>query len=62
MKLSIDQLLAAGSLAETAIKIAKRMTYFQEASLDEYEWKVRMWANVTPAGGMNQLHAHPGNL
>ena len=21
-----------------------------------------MWANVTPAGGLNLLHSHPGNL
>ena len=21
-----------------------------------------MWANVTPAGGLNHLHSHPGNL
>ena len=26
------------------------------------EWLVRMWANVTPAGGLNHLHSHPGNL
>ena len=21
-----------------------------------------MWANVTPSGGLNHLHSHPGNL
>lgn len=53
---------AARQLAETAINIAKRMTHFQEATADSYEWHLRMWANVTPEGGLNQLHAHPGNL
>jgi len=53
---------AANRLAESAINIAKRMTHFQEASADSYEWQVRMWANVTPAGGLNHIHAHPGNL
>ena len=38
------------------------MTHFQEADSDSYEWEVRMWANVTSAGGLNHIHAHPGNL
>jgi uncharacterized protein (TIGR02466 family) len=53
---------AAAKLAETAINVAKRMTHFQEASPESYEWHLRMWANVTPAGGLNHMHAHPGNL
>ncbi|GJM11887.1 MAG: hypothetical protein DHS20C12_02900 [Pseudohongiella sp.] len=53
---------AAARLAESAINIAKRMTHFQEASQDNYDWQLRMWANVTPAGGLNHMHAHPGNL
>ncbi len=53
---------SAERLAETTINIAKRMTHFQEASADNFEWKLRMWANVTPAGGLNHMHAHPGNL
>ena len=53
---------AAGKLAQTAISIAKRMSHFQEGSADDFNWYVRMWANVTPAGGLNHVHAHPGNL
>ena len=53
---------AASRLAESAINVAKRMTHFQEADSDSYEWQVRMWANVTSAGGLNHIHAHPGNL
>ncbi len=53
---------AAAKLAETAINIAKCMGHFQEASPDSYEWHLRMWANVTPASGLNHMHAHPGNL
>lgn len=53
---------AARRLADSAISIAKRMTHFQEASADDYEWQLRMWANVTPPGGLNHMHAHPGNL
>lgn len=53
---------SAKRLSETATNIAKRMTHFQEANSEDYDWQVRMWANVTPAGGSNQLHAHPGNL
>lgn len=53
---------AAITLADTAIGIAKRMSYFQESSPENYDWVVRMWANVNEKGGLNQLHAHPGNL
>ncbi len=53
---------AANRLAESAINIAKRMSHFQEASPEAYDWQLRMWANVTPPGGLNQPHAHPGNL
>ena len=52
----------AKKLAQTAINIAKRMSHFQESSVADREWLVRMWANVTPAGGLNHLHSHPGNL
>ena len=53
---------AANRLSVVAINIAKRMSHFQEASPDVYDWQLRMWANVTPPGGLNQPHAHPGNL
>lgn len=52
----------ARKLADAAINIAKRMSHFQEARLADYDWQVRMWANVSPSGASNQLHAHPGNL
>ena len=53
---------AAQKLARTAISIAKRMSHFLEGSADDFDWYVRMWANVTPPGGLNHVHAHPGNL
>lgn len=53
---------AAHRLAEAAVKIAKRMSYFKESSAEDRRWLVRMWANVTPEGGLNLLHSHPGNL
>lgn len=53
---------AASRLAESAINVAKRMTHFQEADSDSYDWQVRMWANVTSPGGLNHMHAHPGNI
>ncbi len=53
---------AAQRLAETAVNVAKRLSHFKEASPDNYQWLVRMWANVTPSGGLNHLHTHPGNL
>ena len=53
---------AAGELADTAIRICKRLTVFQEAKAERFHWVARMWANVTPQGGLNHLHSHPGNL
>lgn len=53
---------AAVKLADTTIKICKRLSHFQDSTVDSYDWSVRMWANVTSKGGLNQAHAHPGNL
>ncbi len=53
---------AAGELADRAIGICKRLTVFQEAKPETFHWVARMWANVTPRGGLNHLHSHPGNL
>lgn len=53
---------AALKLAESAIGIAKRLTHFEEVGPENFDWLVKMWANVTPAGGLNHLHAHPGNV
>lgn len=27
-----------------------------------YEFGIEMWANISPAGASNQMHAHPGSL
>ena len=53
---------AATQLANTAVNMAKRMSHFKESSPDRFNWLVQMWANVTPQGGMNDVHVHPGNL
>jgi uncharacterized protein (TIGR02466 family) len=53
---------AAARLAHTAIALCKRMSHFEESTPGAFDWRVRMWANVTSPGGLNQLHAHPGNL
>lgn len=53
---------AAKQLAKTATSICKRMSHFLGGSADDLNWFVRMWANVTPHGGLNHIHAHPGNL
>ncbi len=49
--------LAAERLARSAIKICKKMSQFRESSVEDHDWSVRMWANVTPKGGFNNLHA-----
>ena len=53
---------AARKLSETAITVAKRMSHFKDSTVDDQDWRVSMWANVSPAGALNQLHVHPQNL
>lgn len=53
---------AAQKLADTAISVAKKMSHFEGAGVEDFDWQANMWANVTEAGGLNSLHAHPGNL
>jgi uncharacterized protein (TIGR02466 family) len=52
----------AQKLADTAVELAKKMSFFQDSSAEAFDWKVRMWANVTSQQGFNHLHVHPGNL
>lgn len=49
-------------LGEKVVSIAQRMTWFKGATADAFDWPLQMWANVTPSGGMNDMHVHPGNL
>lgn len=53
---------AANALAETAIRMATRMTWFKDSRAEDFRWSIQMWANVTGPGGYNDLHVHPGNL
>ncbi len=53
---------AAATLADTAVKMCKRLSWFEGRDAASYEWTVRMWANVSPAGALNMSHAHPGVL
>ena len=53
---------AAEQLGNSAISVAKRMSHFLGSNADDLDWKVSMWANITPRGGLNHIHAHPGNL
>lgn len=52
---------AARALAEAAVGIAQRMSGFTEGEPADFEWPVCAWANVSPPGAHNNLHAHPGN-
>ena len=52
---------AARKIADTAISIAKRMSHFEETSVDDFDWIVSM-CNVSWPRGLNALHSHPENL
>lgn len=51
---------AARVLADAAIGVAKGLSHFTDAPADAYAWSATMWANVSPPGALNQIHAHPG--
>jgi uncharacterized protein (TIGR02466 family) len=53
---------AARTLADAALRTAKRMTAFASGGAESLDWTVAMWANVSPPGALNHLHAHPGNV
>ena len=53
---------AAQKLASSAISLSKRLSHFIGGTAEDLDWSVKMWANVTPSGGLNHIHAHPGNL
>lgn len=51
----------ARALAQAAVGVAQRMSAFDGARAEDFDWSVGMWANVSPTGASNSLHAHPGN-
>jgi uncharacterized protein (TIGR02466 family) len=53
---------AAARLSDAAVRACRRLSFFDGRSADSYDWTVRMWANVSPAGALNMSHAHPGVL
>lgn len=53
---------AAEKLADIAIRMAKRLSHFEERDAASVKWSARMWANVSPPGSLNMSHAHPGVL
>lgn len=53
---------AAAALAETAIKLARRMSSFDGKDPKTVKWTMRMWANISPPGALNMSHSHPGVL
>lgn len=53
---------SAQQLADLAIRLAKRLSHFEERDAASVDWSVRMWANASPPGALNMSHAHPGVL
>lgn len=52
----------AQTIADTAVKMAKRLSHFEGRDPQSVGWSVKMWANVSPPGAINMSHAHPGVL
>ncbi|MCW3836278.1 2OG-Fe(II) oxygenase family protein [Sphingomonas canadensis] len=53
---------AAEQLRDTAVRMARRISWFDGRDAAALDWHVRMWANVSPPGALNMSHAHPGVL
>jgi uncharacterized protein (TIGR02466 family) len=55
---------AAKSLALDALELCARFTVDRamKEGRPRYEMGMEMWANVSPRGASNQMHAHPGSV
>lgn len=53
---------AAARLADAALRMARRVSFFDGRDAASYDWTIKMWANVSPPGALNMSHAHPGVL
>lgn len=53
---------ASQELIRRVISVAKRVSHFTDKRPEDVQWKVQMWANVSPAGASNHIHIHPGYI
>ncbi|MBO9622196.1 MAG: 2OG-Fe(II) oxygenase [Sphingomonas sp.] len=53
---------AAERVTDAAIRLARRMSHFDDRDAASVHWSARVWANVLAPGGLNMSHAHPGVL
>ena len=53
---------AARTLARLSVGLAKSASAFADASPDDFDWTVEMWANISGPGASNAIHVHPGSL
>ena len=55
---------AAIALARETMQVCGRFTSDVNAAQGQSRWEMgmEMWANVSPAGASNQMHAHPGSF
>jgi len=52
----------ARAVSDAAIRMARRISFFEGREGADIDWTMRMWANVSPPGALNTSHAHPGVL
>ena len=52
----------ARELIRRVISIAKKMSHFRDMSVEDIDWRIQMWANVSGYGASNHMHVHPGNI
>ena len=55
----------ARELAQRTLEACAQFTIdasLMKGAQPRYEFGIEMWANVSPAGAANQMHAHPGSL
>jgi hypothetical protein len=47
-------------LCQFALQRAQAYTHDTVGGVPRYKWMAQLWANLSPRGGSNQLHSHPG--
>ena len=53
---------AAPSLKHRTEDTVEELGAMGTSAVDDFDWLVQMWANVSGPGALNHMHVHPGNL
>ena len=51
---------AAAALGRHFLELCQQFTHHPNPEAEPFRWYLDMWANISPPGGSNESHCHPG--